>query len=152
MFFLNLDKTYTIRQVFWRIVFFLIAVSVLYFCLLVRRDWNVTMGGVGYGNSPYKEVIPKQCLNRAGGHSGRDAYSSLTRRGLRAFQPRTFLTPIDSYIDHVNCSGYGVLIGLHGDYWASYRIIYTGINGERLAVETVEYHTERQPSHFTKKR
>jgi hypothetical protein len=152
MAYLNLDKTYTLRQILWRTVLVLAVLSVLYFCLLVRRDWNVTMGGVGYGNSPYKDVVPKECLSWSWGHSGGDAYSSLTRRGLRAFQHRTFLRPIDSYIDHINCSGYGILIGLHGDYYASYSIIYTGVVGERLAIETVEYHTERQVEGYIRPR
>lgn len=152
MFDLDLDKTYTIRQIFWRIVLFLISILVLYFCLLVRRDWNVTMGGVGYSNSPYIAMVPKNCLN-VGGHRGHGSDNPIARIGFRAFQPRTFLWEISSYVEQVDCSNYRLLTGLHGDYWASYRIIFTKINDEPLVIETIEYHTtQQQSSYFTRKR
>jgi hypothetical protein len=151
MAYLNLDKTYTLRQILWRTVLVLAVLSVLYFCLLVRRDWNVTMGGVGVGNTPYKDVIPAQCQN-VGGHKGHGSDEILARRGFRAFEHRSFLWRIEHFASEVDCSGYRLLTGLHGDYWASYRIIFTGSDGQPIAIETVEYHTESQPRNHTRQR
>jgi hypothetical protein len=139
MAYLNLDKTYTLRQIFWRTVLVLVVLSVLYFCLLVRRDWNVTMGGVGLGNSPYKNVIPKECMKFSDVHLGADSDNVVARKGLRALQSRTDVLAIEKFSERVACSGYKILTGLHGDYWASSRLIYTGINGQPIAIETVEY-------------
>ncbi|MBC7404592.1 MAG: hypothetical protein H7252_02750 [Cytophaga sp.] len=152
MAFLDLDKTYTIRQILRRVVFVSLAVALLYFCLLIRRDWNVTMGGVGYGNSPYKTLIPEQCLKYSGVHTGSGGREPLAHSGLMAFQPRTYDGPLNFYVDRINCSGYEILTGLHGDYLAGYRVIHTKSNGEPLVIETVEYHTEQQSHNSTKKR
>jgi hypothetical protein len=146
MSFLNLDKTFTIRQILWRILFVFLSLALLYFCLSVRRDWNVAMGGVGIGNTPYRQIIPKSCLSFSDTHRGKDYYGSLARTGLTAFQVRTHVVNIKKYEQHVDCSGYGILTGLHGDFLASYRYIYITENGEPLAIETVEYHTKRHPN------
>jgi hypothetical protein len=135
MAYLNLDKTYTLRPILWRTVLVLAVLSVLYFCLRLRRDWDVAMGGVTVYASPYKSAVPAECLKISGGHSG----YGLATEGLMAFKPRTFVIPLQLYIDRLNCSGYSILTGLHGDYWASYRIIFTGSDGQPIAIETVEY-------------
>ena len=152
MTFSNLDKTFTIRQILRQVKLVLIALALLYFCLFVRRHWDVDMGGVGVGTSPYKHIIPKQCMNYLGAHAGRDSQDPLAHQGFMAFQPRTFVLPIETLESSINCIGYEILTGLHGDHWASYRNIYTGKNGEPLVIETVEYHTEQQPHNFTQRR
>ncbi len=49
-----------------------------------------------------------------------------------AFQPRTYVLRISMFSERIDCSGYEILTGLHGDYWASYRNIYTQENGDPL--------------------
>lgn len=153
MWIVDLEKTYTIKQLLMRCFLFIVVVILIDFCLAIRRGWNTQMGGVGIGNTPYKVLVTKECLKFIDVHRGLGSRNPVANIGkIGVSQPRTYVTNINEWVERSHCDGYQILAGLHGDQWASYRFVYLNDIGEPTVIETVEYHTERQPSHHTQRR
>lgn len=128
------DRTITLRQILGFAGLCLGAGMIVY-CYLVWDNWyHVNHGGVSIENSAYRAQVPERCLDSIDVHRGPTAALS----SIVLVAPRTFVIPLEKLIAAPECSGYQLLTGLHGDQWASFRVIYTDARGEKLVTRTVE--------------
>jgi hypothetical protein len=130
-----LDRTVSVRQLL-KIAVACSILGMLAYAYLVWNNWyQVNHGGVSIADSPYRAQVPAQCMDNIDVHRGPSAEPS----SALLLAPRTFVVPLKKLLAAPNCSGYQLLTGLHGDQWASFRIIYTDARGKKLVTRTVEY-------------
>ncbi|MBC7404591.1 MAG: hypothetical protein H7252_02745 [Cytophaga sp.] len=130
-----LDKTVTLKQILI-FTFFCLGSGISIYCYWAWNYWQgVSHGGVSIVNSEYRAQIPARCLDNIDVHRGPP--TALNSKIVPA--PRTFAVPLEKLIAAPECSAYQLLSGLHGDQWASFRVIYINAKGEKLVTRTVEY-------------